>query len=534
MNPLAKLKEQARNHELREEWEQAASAYLQVLHEAEEAEVSELALYNRVGDLYLRMGDAGEAVGYYEQAADRYAEAGLFNNAIALCNKALRYAPTRMDLLRKLGHFSASQGFIRDARRWFLEYGERAIRAGDPDSAVAALNEYARMADDPEAREIIARKLAGAGRKDAALAEYRQAWANRLRKGQTEEAAALEAEIRERYPDVEEFEPPAAETKAEDDVESRRSKGEAPESAASKEVDEEGGDEVDNDLAPPVGLPGYDDRPTAQGAPPPPADAPPSADAIAGLEQTSLTAQEPGKAPAATGRRPEGLETTRLADAPDLGTPAADAPVPAEAVDDMDDWVRGRPSRPPATANGNGVAPPQPDEEDFVDLSALLGISEEGEKETRWFIEESEPTGDEDRDFAELLTQFKEKLAEHIAHDDFGAHYDLGIAFKEMGLLDEAIGEFQVALRGNGNRLRILEELGHCFFLKNHHTVAIKVLRRALELETDDELEMIGVYYYLGRAYEEQGQAEQARDAYERVLGLDINFQDVADRMARL
>ena len=536
MNPLAKLKEQARNHELREEWEQAASAYLQVLQEAEEAEVSELALYNRVGDLYLRMGDAGEAVGYYEQAADRYAEAGLFNNAIALCNKALRYAPTRMDLLRKLGRFSASQGFITDARRWFLEFGERAIRAGDPDSAVAALNEYGLIADDPEAREIIARKLAGAGRRDAALAEYRRAWGDRIRKGQTEEAAALEAEIHERYPDVEAFEPSSEETKDVDDAESRRSKPEAPKSAAPKDADEEEGDEVDNDLAPPVGLPGYDDRPAAQGTipSPPPASAPPVGGAIPGLEQTSLTAREPEKVPTDTGVRPEGLETTHVANAPDLGTtPPAEAPAPAEAVDDMD-WVRGRPSRPPSPASGNGVTSPPPVEEDFVDLSALLGISEEGEKETRWFIEESEPTGDEDRDFAELLTQFKEKLAEHIAHDDFGAHYDLGIAFKEMGLLDEAIGEFQIALRGNGKRLRILEELGHCFFLKNHHTVAIKVLRRALELDTDDELEMIGVYYYLGRAYEEQGQAEQARDAYERVVGLDINFQDVADRMARL
>ncbi|MGD8278395.1 MAG: tetratricopeptide repeat protein [Gemmatimonadota bacterium] len=540
MNPLAKLKEQARNHELREEWELAASAYLQVLHEAEEAEVSELALYNRVGDLYLRMGNAQEAVGFYEQAADRYAEAGLFNNAIALCNKALRYAPTRMDLLRKLGHFSASQGFITDARRWFLEYGERAIRAGDPDSAVAALNEYTKITDDPEAREFIARKLFGAGRKEAALAEYRRARAGHIRHGQAEEAATLEAEIRERFPEVEELEDPTEERADEEGVgtrwATRPSKDEHARESGHGETDEDG-----NDIAPPVGLPGYDDRPAAQAEPP---SAPPSG-SIPGLEQTSLVSSESSGPSTDSGAQPEGLETTRLADASELAaeasveasTEAGPAAEPAsEPADDMD-WVRGRPSRPaeaPVPSEANGAVAPPAAEEEFVDLSAMLGIGEEGEKETRWFIEESEPTGDEDHDFAELLTQFKEKLAEHIAHDDFGAHYDLGIAFKEMGLLDEAIGEFQVALRGNGNRLRILEELGHCFFLKDNHTVAIKVLRRALELDTDDELEMIGVYYYLGRAYEEQGESDQARDAYERVVGLDINFQDVADRMARL
>jgi len=523
MNSLAKLKEQARNHELREEWKQAATLYLQVLREAEDGEVGELALFNRVGDLHLRMGDASEAVGYYEQAADRYAEAGLFNNAIALCNKALRYAPTRMDLLRKLGHFSASQGFLTDARRWFLEYAERSIRAGDPDAAVAALDEYALLAEDAEPREIIARKLLAGGRRDAALGEFRKAYGMRVAQGQTEAAAALETEIRGRFPGVVDIETRPRHTA---EGASRRVPEPKPVREPAAERHEEGANP--GDIAPPVGLPGFDDRPDS--ARPATADDGPAP--MAGLEQTALA---DGGSSAGQGARPEGLETTRVADAPDLGAAGNGTAAAAAAADDMD-WVRGRPSSRPGSSTSRPASPARetPARDDYVDLSELLGIGEEGEKETRWFIEESEPTGDEDRDFAELLSQFKEKLAEHIAHDDAGAHYDLGIAFKEMGLLDEAISEFQVALRGNGHRLKILEELGHCFFLKNHHNVAIKVLKRALELETDDELEMIGVYYYLGRAFEEQGQPEQARDAYERVVGLDINFQDVADRMARL
>jgi len=83
-------------------------------------------------------------------------------------------------------------------------------------------------------------------------------------------------------------------------------------------------------------------------------------------------------------------------------------------------------------------------------------------------------------------------------------------------------------------RLKVYEELGLCFFLKKEYSIAEKVLRRALETKYQDELELLGVYFHLGRAYEELGKRDAARDAYERVLALDINFGDVTERIARL
>jgi tetratricopeptide (TPR) repeat protein len=103
-----------------------------------------------------------------------------------------------------------------------------------------------------------------------------------------------------------------------------------------------------------------------------------------------------------------------------------------------------------------------------------------------------------------------------------------------MGLIDEAISEFQVALRHGDSRLKIFEELGQCFSMKGQHSIAVKILTRAMQVEHGDDLELIGVFYHLGRAYEETGQAAEARDAYERVIGLDIGFKDVIDRMSRL
>src|SRR5690606_39288948 len=117
MKPIVKLKDQARLHEQREEWEQAIQLYLQVLRAGDEREgETELALYNRVGDLYLRLGRVEEAVRYYEQAADRYADSGFYNNAIALCSKALRSMPGRSELYLRLGRLCATQGFKVDAR----------------------------------------------------------------------------------------------------------------------------------------------------------------------------------------------------------------------------------------------------------------------------------------------------------------------------------------------------------------------------------------------------------------------------------
>ncbi|NIP83209.1 MAG: tetratricopeptide repeat protein, partial [Gemmatimonadetes bacterium] len=63
--------------EQREDWQAAIRAYQQVLNREtgrDELEL-ELGLYNRIGDLYLRLGETDEAVSYYEQAADKYAEA---------------------------------------------------------------------------------------------------------------------------------------------------------------------------------------------------------------------------------------------------------------------------------------------------------------------------------------------------------------------------------------------------------------------------------------------------------------------------
>src|SRR5437773_5390374 len=171
---------------------------------------------------------------------------------------------------------------------------------------------------------------------------------------------------------------------------------------------------------------------------------------------------------------------------------------------------------------------------DFVDLSAMILEEDLPVRDTRMKVADEEPTGDEERDFQEMLARFKQGIDENIDEGDFQSHYDLGVAFKEMGLLDEAIAELQKALRAPDGKLRSSEALGVCFIDKGAYVVAESILRRALELPASGDQERLGVLYWLGRALEEQGKRVEARDLYGRVFAVDIRFRDVRERAKAL
>jgi len=171
---------------------------------------------------------------------------------------------------------------------------------------------------------------------------------------------------------------------------------------------------------------------------------------------------------------------------------------------------------------------------DFVDLSAMILDEDLPVRDTRMKVADEEPTGDEERDFQEMLARFKQGIDENIDEGDFQSHYDLGVAFKEMGLFDEAIAELQKALRSPDGKLRSSEALGVCFIDKGAYVVAESILRRALELPASGDQERLGVLYWLGRALEELGKRAEARELYGRVFAVDIRFRDVSERSKAL
>lgn len=156
--------------------------------------------------------------------------------------------------------------------------------------------------------------------------------------------------------------------------------------------------------------------------------------------------------------------------------------------------------------------------------------NEDAPKSTRIVVEEQVPVGDGQADFADMLKKFKQGVAENVQAEDYASHYDLGVAFKETGLIDEAIAEFQQALRGTQHKARAFEALGQCFIEKQQLPVATTVLTRALNENIADE-QLIGVLYLLGYIHEAINKPAEAKGYYERVFAVDIRFRDIRDRL---
>jgi len=208
------------------------------------------------------------------------------------------------------------------------------------------------------------------------------------------------------------------------------------------------------------------------------------------------------------------LEETVAEAGPAVDTPSEDAPsVPADTPTER-------------------VAPAK-DDGGYVDFGAMI-LGDTQEKSTRFTVAYEEPSGDEEADFAKMLSQFKDKVSENLDSSDVRAHYDLGTAYKEMGLLDEAISSFQAALRASADHLPTYELMGQTFMEMGQPEAAVKSLERALESASSVEDELVGIYYYLGRAYQELENRDSAVEYYDRVFSLDINFADVTERLREL
>ncbi len=170
-------------------------------------------------------------------------------------------------------------------------------------------------------------------------------------------------------------------------------------------------------------------------------------------------------------------------------------------------------------------------DDEYINLGDWLR-DDEAPKDTRMIVDEKEPTGDEEADFQDMLRKFKQGISENVEAEDYQSHYDLGVAYKEMGLIDEAISEFQTALRAPANRVPTYEALGLCFIEKAQYPMAATILSRGLHEPGISENQLVGVLYLLGRCAEERGQRSAAIEYYQRVFVVDIQFQDVGERLA--
>src|SRR5204862_8361164 len=161
MSKLEQLKEKAKGLEAKDP-KRAVEIWLEALSMQEnDGEANpDLSVYNRIGDLFIKLKDPGRAADYYDQAVDKYAELGFHNHAIAMCNKVLRNAPARQTTYLKLAKLYAAKGFIAEAKQNFVEYAERMQKVGKIDHAFAALKEFTDISpESANLREMLSEHL---------------------------------------------------------------------------------------------------------------------------------------------------------------------------------------------------------------------------------------------------------------------------------------------------------------------------------------------------------------------------------------
>jgi tetratricopeptide (TPR) repeat protein len=141
---------------------------------------------------------------------------------------------------------------------------------------------------------------------------------------------------------------------------------------------------------------------------------------------------------------------------------------------------------------------------------------------------------------SDILSELQEETEAAEPEEDPETHYNLGIAFKEMGLLDEAIGELQKVChavdRGApfSQPIQALTWLAQCLVDKGAPEAAVRWYQKALQLPGLDSGSRCSIYYDLGAAYQAAGDNKAALTNFMEVYGSNIDFRDVASRIKTL
>jgi tetratricopeptide (TPR) repeat protein len=142
--------------------------------------------------------------------------------------------------------------------------------------------------------------------------------------------------------------------------------------------------------------------------------------------------------------------------------------------------------------------------------------------------------GTEEEAFEQVFAAFKTGVERELGEGDHEARYDLGIAYKEMGLLEDAIAAFQLAMGAPARRLACLHMMGLCALDLGRANDAVAHLEQALSLPDLPSDQRVPLRYDAGRAYAALGDVARARAAFEEVRAADPGFGDVAGELARL
>ena len=148
-----------------------------------------------------------------------------------------------------------------------------------------------------------------------------------------------------------------------------------------------------------------------------------------------------------------------------------------------------------------------------------------------------------DPGLAEIFEEYRvsaESDADANGNGDYETHYNLGLAYKEMDLFEEALEEFQIAAGlvdpadGTPRYLQCCNLLGHCFMQKGVPQLAVKWFNKGFNTPSASEDERQALRYELAAAYEQVGDLDRAIDLFTEVYGIDVSYRGVKERLREL
>ncbi|GAB6062611.1 tetratricopeptide repeat protein [Deferrisoma palaeochoriense] len=173
-----------------------------------------------------------------------------------------------------------------------------------------------------------------------------------------------------------------------------------------------------------------------------------------------------------------------------------------------------------------GWSPRAEEDEGFVDLQAEVlddsGLRFEGFED----FEVSE--------LDDIVTEFKAGIAEKLEEGDFDTHYHLGTAYREMGLVEEALEEFRIAARSPEKAREAYAAMASLYREQGNRADARSALKMALAVPSNAPEDRAAILYELGDLSEEEGDLEGALRHFEKAEAEAPGFRDVASRLRKL
>jgi len=284
-----------------------------------------------------------------------------------------------------------------------------------------------------------------------------------------------------------------------------------------------------------------------------PAAAAPAAPAGGPLVPPEIEKEAP--APAAPIREPVREEVFELeAAAPAQQAAAPTAPkAPEPKPQEMELEIEAAPPAPPKAAPAKvagGLAGLAQDLEEMdFGLEPIAPPADRGTDRERPPVELQQPVSEEDmiasqgkshNELKEVFDDFRKELGELEEDEDVETHYNLGIAYREMDLVEEAISEFQKVAKmvQNGKTFRYAMQcytlLGLCFMGRSEPKIAAMWYKKALGMPNLDHESVLALLYDLGSSQEAAGDTPAALDSFKQVYAMNIDYRDVAGRISDL